>query len=205
MSRVRELLEDARRADAAAREEVGRLLAPAGLSVTELASDGDGWRRRIAVAGGGVVGLAPRPPAAAGTQPTRQEPLTQGVEPLVRGDGESLLALAARGGDRLRITRGDGEGGLRMPAAAPQERIAWLGGTLVGDTVLARRHLGQPEEGDAVVAELHRQLRLFGQESTRLIGAGEPGPFLEAVHRWMPPGFPRGGAFLALGEVVADA
>jgi hypothetical protein len=56
-----------------------------------------------------------------------------------------------------------------------------------------------------VVAELHRQLRLFTQESTRLIGAGEPGPFLQAVDRWMPSGFPRDAAFLSRGEDVAHA
>lgn len=205
MSRIRELLDESRRADAAARAEVERLLAPADLVVTELARDGDGWRLRISVAEGGAVDVVPRPATAAVPRLARAEPVTRGVEPLVRVSGESLLALAARGGVRLRITRGGGEGGLRMPPAAPEERIAWLGATLVGDTVLARRHLGEAEEGDAVVAELHRQLRLFGQESRRLIESGDPGPFLQAVDRWMPSGFPRGDAFLALGEVIADA
>lgn len=204
MSRAREVLEDYRRADEAARQEVDRLLAPAGLVVTELARDGDGWRLRVAAGAGGAVPSTPPVPAAE-HRVQGEERVTSGVEPLVRAPGESLLALAARGGDRLRIPRAGGEGGLRVAPAAPEERIGWLAGTLVGDTVLALRHLGKAEEGEAVVAELHRQLRLFTQESTRLIGAGEPGPFLQAVDRWMPSGFPRGAAFLSRDEDVAHA
>lgn len=204
MSRAREVLEEYRRADAAARQEVDRLLAPAGLVVTELARDGDGWRLRVAAGAGGAVPATPSVPAAE-PQVQAGERVTSGAEPLVRAPGESLLALAARGGDRLRITRAGGEGGLQVPPAAAEDRVGWLAGTLVGDTVLARRHLGEPEEGEAVVAELHRQLRLFTQESTRLIGTGEPGPFLRAVDRWMPSGFPRGAAFLTGSEDVAHA
>jgi hypothetical protein len=204
MSRAREVLEEYRRADAAARQEVDRLLAPAGLVVTELARDGEGWRLRLVPGAGGAVPATPPVPAAE-HRVQGEERVTSGVEPLVRAPGESLLALAARGGDRLRITRAGGEGGLRVPPAAAEDRIGWLAGTLVGDTVLALRHLGEPEEGEAVVAELHRQFRLFTQESTRLIGAGEPGPFLQAVDRWMPSGFPRGAAFLSRGEDVAHA
>jgi hypothetical protein len=203
MSRAREVLEEYRRVDAAARQEVDRLLAPAGLIVTDLARDGDGWRLHVAPRAAAAVTAAPVPAAE---QPvSAEERVTSGAEPLVRAPGESLLALAARGGDRLRITRAGGEGGLQVAPAAAQERIGWLAGTLVGDTVLALRHLGEPEEGEAVIVELHRQLRLFRQESTRLIGTGEPGPFLEAVDRWMPAGFPRGAAFLSRGEDVAHA
>lgn len=212
MNRAREMLESYQRADAAAREELGRLLAPAGLFVTELVRDGGGWRLRLADSPS-RVDAAPLPAGAVPAQldgGVREEPIVDttsarsAAAPLVRVAGESLMSLVGRRDERLRVTRTAG-GGLRAEPAGASERVVWLGGTLVGDTVLALRHLGQLEEGPHVEAELHRQLRLFTQESTRLAGSGDPAPFLAAVDRWMPAAFPRGADFLAGGEEVARA
>ena len=211
MSRASEVLEQLRRAEAAAREEVERLLAPAGLVVSEIRSDGEGWRLRVVPRGAEVRGGAGRdedPARSVGTADSSAPavaPLTRGVEPLVREPGETLMALVSRAGDRLRVSRGGGPGGLRVPPAAEAERVAWLAGTLVGDTVLALRHLGEPEDGERAVQELHRQLGLFLRESRRLVRSEDPAPFLAAVDRWTPAGFPRGRAFLARGEGVAHA
>jgi hypothetical protein len=214
MSRASEVLGELRRAEAAAREEVGRLLAPAGLAVSEIRPDGDGWRLRV-VPLDSEVGSAPgaagrekypaQSVAASDASARVPAPLTRGVEPLVRQPGETLMALVSRAGDRLRVSRGEGPGGVCVAPATDAERVEWLAGTLVGDTVLALRHLGEREDGDRAMEELHRQLGLFLRESRRLIRREDPGPFLEAVDRWMPPDFPRGRAFLARGEGVAHA
>lgn len=214
MSRVSEVLEQLRRAEAAAQEEIERLLAPAGLAVREIRSDGEGWRLRL-VPPGADVRSAPggatrdegpaRSREAADSSARAPAPLTRGVEPLVREPSETLMALVSRAGDRLRVSRGSGPGGLRVPPATEAERVGWLGGTLVGDTVLALRHQGEPEDGEKAVQELLRQLALFLRESRRLIRSEAPAPFLEAVDRWTPAGFPRGRAFLARGEGVAHA
>lgn len=209
MSRASEVLEQLRRAEAAAREEIGRLLAPAGLAVSEVRAEGDGWWLRIAprspeVPGGpGGAGLEAAPPASA--RPPAPVPLTRGVEPLVRQPGETLIALVSRAGDRLRVSRGEGRGGVCVSPATDAERVEWLAGTLVGDTILALRHLGEPEDGDRALHELHRQLGLFLHQSRRLVRSEDPAPFLAAVERWTPAGFPRGRAFLAAGEGVAHA
>jgi hypothetical protein len=201
MNRASEVLEELRRAEAAACEELERLLAPAGLAVGEVRADGDGWRLR----------LFPRQadahvdPSAAPTQPPDGEPRSRGVEPLARRPGETLMALVSRSGDRLRVSRGDGSGGLRVAPASDVERVRWLGGTLVGDTLLALRHLGEPEDGDRALQELARQLDLFRAESRRLIRSEDAAPFLEALDRWTPAAFPRGRAFLARAEEVARA
>lgn len=216
MSRASEVLKQLRRAEAVAREEVEWLLAPAGLAVSEIRSEGEGWRLRVVPldvdvrSAPGGAGRDGEPAASARTaDPSARVrpsvPLTRGVEPLVRQPGETLMALVSRAGDRLRVSRGGGPGGLRVPPAAEAERVAWLAGTLVGDTVLALRHLGEPEDGERAVQELHRQLGLFLRESRRLIGSEDPAPILEAVDRWTPEGFPRGRAFLARGEGVAHA
>lgn len=216
MSRVSEVLEQLRRAEAAAQEEVERLLAPAGLAVSEIRPDGDGWSLRVvsrdadvwsapsgAVPDGTSAQSLAASDASAGSRVPA--PRTRGMEPLVRQPGETLMALVTRAGDRLRVSRGEGPGGVRVPAATDAERVAWLAGTLVGDTILALRHLGEPEDGEKAVQELLRQLRLFLRESRRLIQSEDPAPFLEAVDRWTPAGFPRGRAFLARGEGVAHA
>lgn len=204
MSRAREVLDEYRRVDAAAREEVGRLLAPAGLEVTEMVRDGEGWRLRLVDAVvAGHVSSSPVPSVVPVVRAAARS--TGAAEALVREGGESLMSLVSRAGNRLRVSETEGPGGLRAAAAGAVERIAWLGGTLVGDTVLALRHLGRPEDGDDVVGELHRQLRLFRQESERLLGTDDPAPFLAAVDRWMPPAFPRGAVFLARAEEVAHA
>jgi hypothetical protein len=209
MSRASEALEKLRRAEAAAREEIGRLLAPAGLAVSEVRPEADGWRllvapRDLAVPGGpGGEGLEAAPPAF--TRPPAPAPLTRGVEPLVREPGETQMALVSRAGDRLRVSRADGQGGVCVAPATDAERVEWLAGTLVGDTVLALRHLGEPEDGERALQELHRQLGLFLHESRRLVRSEDPDPFLAAVDRWTPAGFPRGRAFLAAGEGVAHA
>lgn len=209
MSRASEVLEQLRRAEAAAREEIGRLLAPAGLVVSEVWAEGDGWQLRVAprepeVPGGpGRVGLEAAPPASA--HPQAPAPLTRGVEPLVRRPGETLMVVVSRAGDRLRVSRGEGQGGVCVAPATDAERVEWLAGTLVGDTILALRHLGEPEDGDRALQELHRQLGTFLRESRRLVGSQDPAPFLEAVDRWTPARFPRGRAFLARGEEVAHA
>ena len=220
MSRASEVLEQLRHAETAAREEVERLLAPAGLAVSEIRSDGDGWRLRVvpreadarSAPGGAGRDADPAPVAAAesrrrGPAPLTRgvEPLTRGVEPLVRQPGETLMALVSRAGDRLRASRADGPGGVCVAPATDAERVEWLAGTLVGDTVLALRHLGEPEDGEKAVQELLRQLGLFLRESRRLIRSEDPGPFLDAIDRWTPAGFPRGRAFLAAGEGVVHA
>ncbi|HEU4457370.1 MAG TPA: hypothetical protein VFR81_30150 [Longimicrobium sp.] len=211
MSRASEVLEALRRAEAAAREEVARLLAPAGLAVSEIRPDGDGWRLRVVAdvrsAAGGAGREGAQPVAAADDSAGARVPApqTRGVEPLVRQPGETLMALVSRAGDRLRVSRGEGPGGVCVEPATDAERVEWLAGTLVGDTVLALRHLGEPEDGDRAIEELHRQLGLFLRESRRLVRSEDPGPFLEAVDRWMPARFPRGRAFLARGEGVAHA
>jgi len=203
MSRARELLEECRRAETAAREEIGRLLTPAGLLVTGLVAEPGGWTLRLAPpAGGAAAGSAV---AATRARPAGSGAASGEIVPRVRAPGETLLGVAGRADDRLRVSGGVGKGGLRAPALSAQERIAALGGTLVGDTVLALRHLGDPEEGEAVVTELHRQLRRFREESTRLLGHGDPAPFLVAMDRWMPAAFPRGSDFLSRAEEVADA
>lgn len=214
MSRASEVLGELRRAEAAAREEVERLLAPAGLTVSEIRPDGDGWRLRV-VPGDAGARSVPGGAGREGAQPVAAvddsvgarvpAPHTRGVEPLVRQPGETLMALVSRAGDRVRVARGAGPGGLCVAPASDAERVEWLAGTLVGDTVLALRHLGEPEDGERALEELHRQLGLFLRESRRLIRSEDPGPFLDAVDRWMPAGFPRGRAFLARGEGVAHA
>jgi hypothetical protein len=209
MSRASEVLEQLRRAEAAAREEIAHLLAPAGLAVSEVRPEADGWRllvvpREPEVPGGpgrGELGAAP--PASA--CPPAPAPLTRGVEPLVRQPNETLMALVSRAGDRLRVSRADGPGGVCVAPAMDAERVEWLAGTLAGDTILALRHLGEPEDGDRALRELHRQLGLYLHESRRLVRSEDPAPFLAAVDRWTPSGFPRGRAFLAAGEGVAHA
>lgn len=213
MSRASEVLEQLRRAEAAAREEVERLLAPAGLVVSEIRSDGEGWRLRVVPRGAEVRGGAGREEDSAPSVGTADSsarvrpaaPLTRGVEPLVRQPSETLMALVTRAGDRLRVSGGEGPGGVCVAPATDAERVEWLAGTLVGDTVLALRHLGEPEDGERALEELHRQLGLFLRESRRLIRSEDPRPFLDAIDRWMPAGFPRGPAFLARGEGVAHA
>lgn len=216
MSRASEVLEQLRRAEAAAREEVERLLAPAGLVVSEIRPDGDGWSLRVVSRDADVWSV----PSGAGPDGTSAQslaasvasagsrvpaPRTRGMEPLVRQPGETLMALVTRGGDRPRVSRAEGPGGVCAAPATDAERVEWLAGTLVGDTVLALRHLGEPEDGERALEELHRQLELFLRESRRLIRSEDPGPFLDAIDRWMPAGFPRGQAFLAHGEGVAHA
>ena len=115
------------------------------------------------------------------------------------------MALVSRAGDRLPVARGQGAGGVCVAPATEAERVGWLAGTLVGDTILGLRHLGEPEDGERAIQELHRQLGLFLRESRRLVRREDPAPFLEAVDRWTPAGFPRGQAFLARGEGVAHA
>jgi hypothetical protein len=115
------------------------------------------------------------------------------------------MALVSRAGGRLPVARGQDAGGVCVAPATDAERVGWLAGTLVGDTILGLRHLGEPEDGERALQELHRQLGLFLRESRRLGRREDPAPFLEAVDRWTPPGFPRGQAFLARGEGVAHA
>ena len=216
MSRASEVLQQLRRAEAAAREEVERLLAPAGLAVSEIRPDGDGWSLRVvsrdadvwsAPSGAGPDGTSAQSLAASDASAGSRVPAPRprGVEPLVRQPGETLMALVTRAGDRLRVSRGEGPGGVCVAPTTDAERVEWLAGTLVGDTVLALRHLGEPEDGGRALEELHRQLGLFLRESRRLIRSEDPRPFLDAIDRWMPAGFPRGQAFLAHGEGVAHA
>lgn len=213
MSRVSEVLERYREAEAAAREEVERLLAPAGLRVGEFRSDGDGWRLHLLPAGAqGSVPAEATGRGQAGESQGAARPAvppagspTQGVPALVREGEESLMAMVGRAGDGLRVNREAGPGGFRVSPAAESERVTWLAGTLVGDTILALRHLGEPEDGTTALHELHRQLGLFRRESRRLTGSDDAEAFLAAVDRWTPAGFPRGAAFLARAEEVAHA
>lgn len=206
MNRASEVLEELRRAEAAARDELERLLAPMDVAVGEIRADGDGWRLRLLPREAGTH-VAPAPePARAATTPGRDvEPRSRGVEPLVRRPGETLMALVSRAGDRLRVSRGEGPGGLRVAPATDAERVRWLGGTLVGDTLLALRHLGEREDGDRAIQELVRQLELFRAESRRLVRSEDPASFLEALDHWTAASFPRGRAFLARAEEVARA
>jgi hypothetical protein len=202
MNQVSEVLVALRRAEAAARDELERLLAPAGLGVAEIRADGEGWRLQV-VPRNAAREVVPPAPAAPATHAGARARRT--ADPLVRQPGETLIALVSRAGDGLRAGRGDGPGGVRAPAATDAQRVQWLGGTLVGDTLLALRHLGEPEEGERALQELVRQLDLFRRESRRLVRGEDPAPFLEALERWTPPGFPRGRAFLARSEEVARA
>lgn len=207
MNRTSEVLEQLRRAEAAAREEVERLLEPAGLAVIEIHSDGDGWRLRVArrdpmvrSAAGGSDAARPRALRSPVALPTERRAAS-----LVRQPGETLMALVSRAGVRLPVLHAQGRGGVCVAPATDRERVVWLAGTLVGDTVLGLRHLGEPEDGERALQELHRQLGVFLRESRRLVRSDDPGPFLEAVDRWTPAGFPRGQAFLARGKGVAHA
>jgi hypothetical protein len=195
MSRASEVLDEYWRAGVVARAEMERLLSAAGLVVTELVPDGDGWRLRLAQSAPGVV---PREAAPVATDARAGGRSTLSVAPLVRRPGETLMELVGRADGRFRIRRAaTGAGGIGEGEVQAQERICWLGGTLVGDTMLALRHLGEPEDGEDVVVELRRQFGLFEQESVRLVGTSDSAPFLAAIDRWMPPAFPRGDAFLA--------
>ena len=213
MNRASEVLEQLRRAEAAAREELERLLVPAGLAVTDMHADGDGWRLRVAPrdsvvrsAAGRGEGVGPEASLRdSPAMPSASRPLPRSAPPLVRQPGETLMALVSRAGDRLPVACGQGAGGVCVAPATDAERVGWLAGTLVGDTILGLRHLGEPEDGEQALQELHRQLGLFLRESRRLVRREDPAPFLEAVDRWMPAGFPRGQAFLARGEEVAHA
>ncbi len=204
MSRASEALEQFRRAEAAAREEIERLLAPAGLAVSEVRVEGDGWRLRVAPQGPEVPG-GPADAERKAASPASTRPPAPAPAPLVREPGETLMAAVSRAGDRLRVSRGEGPGGVRVAPAADAERVEWLAGTLVGDTILALRHLSEPEDGERALQELHRQLGLFLHESRRLVRREDSAPFLTAIDRWTPAGFPRGRAFLARGEEVAHA
>ena len=213
MNRASEVLEQLRRAEAAAREELERLLVPAGLAVTDMHAEGDGWRLRVAprdsvvrsAAGGGEEVGPEASLRDSPAEPPASRPLPRSAPPLVRQPGETLMALVSRAGDRLPVARGQGAGGVCVAPATEAERVGWLAGTLVGDTILGLRHLGEPEDGERAIQELHRQLGLFLRESRRLVRREDPAPFLEAVDRWTPAGFPRGQAFLARGEGVAHA
>lgn len=217
MSQVNEAMAAYARAEGAAREALERLLAPAGLRIARIRSDGAGWRLRVVPVAeadhgarvdgresrshGGPVHADPRAEGGSG------ERVGRGVaerEPVVRREGETLMALTARAGEGLRVA-GGGAGGLRVPAATDAERVRWLAATLVGDTLLALRHLGRPEDGPEVLVALHAQLELFRRESARVGHALEPSPFHEALDRWLGPEFKRGVEFLTLSAEDAHA
>lgn len=209
MSQVNEAMAAYARAEGAAREALERLLAPAGLRVSRIRRDGAGWRLRVVPAvdadhGARVDGRQSSSHGGPAHADSRAEGGSgesggRGLaeqEPVVRREGETLMALTARAGGGMRVAAG-GPGGLRPPTVADAERVRWLGATLVGDTLLAFRHLGRPEDGPEALAALHAQLELFRRESARGGHAWEPSPFLEALDRWTVPGFPRGAAFLS--------
>lgn len=190
MSLERDVLDAYRNAEVVAREQLDRLLAPAGVSVVEVLPDGDGWRLRLVpVAAASTQQI---PGSAAATRSggmavhSRSPSLTAGVAPLVRGAGESLFALAQRGAGRLRVDRDDGPGGVCAAALDDVERVRLLAGTLVGDTVLALRHLGEEEEAPGAAVELERQFHLLIAESRRLGLTEDPAPFAAALDRWTP-------------------
>lgn len=209
MSGASEALKRYRQAEAAVREEVGRLLAPAGLAVRGLRPEGGGgWRLWVipagapaprAGAGEGAVGMEPPAEAGGAGSPTA------GAAPLARRDGETLAELVSRADGRLRVGRGEGPGGIRAVPATAEARVEWLAGTLVGDTLLALRHAGEPEDAEAALRHLYRQLGRFRGESERLGGSGDPAPFLAALGRWAPAGFPGGAEFLDGAEAAAHA
>jgi hypothetical protein len=129
---------------------------------------------------------------------------TVGAAALQRAPGETLMALVARASTALRVRGAGAAGGIRIAAPNPAVQVEWLAGTLVGDAILALRHVGAPEDGDEAVADLHRQLRVFRGECRRLLGHDDDAPFLVALASWTPAGFPRGPAFLARGGEVVD-
>lgn len=196
-----------RRATERVRGELDRLIAPAGLRVETVHTDGSGWMVRLLdVSGhsrGEPVPVADHvdvgPPRERAPAP-RRTPWNGGAA-LMRSGSESLTKMLARAGSELRLRRMSGEGGLRASAPTEAERLTWLAWTLVGDTVLALRHLGHPEDGPRAEAELCQQFEVFLRESDRA-GAGDTRPFLDALDAWTPPPFPRGPAFLRLVEAA---
>jgi hypothetical protein len=191
-----------RRALSALHGELDLLLAPAGLRVDAVQPEGAGWVLRVsgtetgaAVSGAGA-GSATRVSSVADAASGIARAAREAVA-LTRAGNETLMEMLGRAGAHLAVGRLRGEGGLRATAPEGDERLAWLAATLVGDTVLAVRHVGGPEDGAEVMEELQRQLAVFGRESRRVSGAEDPAPFLAAVDSWMPAGFPRGAAFLA--------
>lgn len=188
-----EVLQTYRRAGSEARALLDRLLAPAGVAVTRVVPEGDGW----------TVHVVPRAPvtdvvqSSPGDRPRSApgRPSTHGVEPLVRREGESLFALASRGGGELRVREDRGPGGICVPPLDAAERIRLLAGTLVGDTILALRHLGDAEDGPAAREEMDRQFTLFVEESARLGVVVDPVVFASAVEQWAPGMAAIGGAW----------
>jgi len=199
-------LDDLARAQAEVARELSRLLAPAGLVVRDAAAAGSGWRLYVEAADAPPETGRVRPETSSGAAPRPRANRTAGVAALQRAPGETLMALVARAGEELRVGGASAGGGIRIAAPEPEVHAQWLAGTLVGDVILALRYLGEPEDGDRAVVELHRQLRVFRQESRRLLGRDDDAPFLVALESWTPAGFPRGPAFLARGgEVVYHA
>jgi hypothetical protein len=202
MSRERNALDAYRSAGLTAREQLDRLLAPAGVSVAELFPDGDGWRLRLV-----PQSVSMEPPDSVVGMPghTGRRSITAGVAPLLRNPGESLFAMAQRGAGTLRVSRDDGPGGLCVAVLDQAERIRLLAGTLVGDTVLALRHLGEDAEGPGAAVELEHQYRLFVAESRRLGPPEDPALFASALERWVP-GLSRGTLpWLGIGTEAARA
>lgn len=199
-------LETYRRAEAGVRTALDRILSVEGLHVTAISPEGEGWRLHVTrwVAAPVPVRAEPSTGRAEAKAPYRDHPVRSAAA-LRRAPGETLTALTGRAGDGLRIATSSARpGGIPSEPLSDEQRIRWLGATLVGDTILGLRHLGEPEDGPGARQELGRQYRVFLAESRRL-GNEDPAPFLDAIDKWTPVGFPRGGAFLSILDGGSDA
>lgn len=200
MSRVTELLQDLERIEAEIRSELSAALAPLGLRVRGIQSDGVGYllqvdplevqppgareRDRVSALAAPVSEAARGERAA--TASTKAEPRTFPPRMERIGD-ETLAALVARA---PRNPAAEGPPGIRTPPVNPERSVELLAGTLVGDTVLALTHLGEQNDAGRSASELGQQLVLFRSESKRLVGHADDTLFARAVERWAPAGFP---------------
>lgn len=206
MSSMTDALETYRRAEAGVRAALDRILSAEGLHVTAISAEGEGWRLHVTgwVAAPVSVRAEPSTGPAEPKAPNRDHP-ARSATALRRAPGETLMALTGRASDGLRIaTSSASPGSMRSGPVSDEQRIRWLGATLVGDTILGLRHLGEPEDGPGARQELGRQYRVFLAEGRRL-GNADPAPFLDAIDQWTPAGFPRGVAFLSIVDGESDA
>lgn len=198
MSRVRELLRQRDDLDVTLCAELDTLLAPAGLRVRLVESDGIGYTIKAdpvnqngagvhagPTSSGEMVAPEGRPRNTLGTP----SPLPQALE---RAGDETLASLL----QRVRPGPAEGPGGIRTSAVASAVALNLLAGTLVGDTMLALTHLGQQADAAVAMEALGRQLEVFRAESGRLGAGDDLAPFLRALELWAPARVPRGEAFL---------
>lgn len=217
MNALEQALEELRRAEGSARRALDAALTPLGLGVSSVSVDGDEWvirARKTAVGNAPVRAEVPAmvsaPSAAAETPaPAPRRKLTDGVRPVERHEGETLMQLLARTESKVTLRSANGHvAGLSVNALDASESVRLLASTLVGDTFLAFEHLKVDPKSDQVVRELGKQLKLFRDEAARTLGGSasvDLQPFLEAVERWVPGQFPAGVALVTRLEEAARA